>query len=390
MLDASIALKNLIEEAANTTAEGITISDMTSPDHPLIYINEGFERLTCYARRDVLGKNCRFLQGKQTDQNTVDEIRHAIKEGKECTVELLNYRKDGRPFWNRLSINPLRSHSGSITHYVGVQSDITEMKETKERLEHANKRLEQFHQDITAELEQARRAQAFILPEPLPQSQAVRFASKFVPMDQIGGDFFDVVELEEGIFGVLIADVTGHGIPAALLTFMSSNTFKITAPGLFSTANVMRSINGMLYEKMPDSAFVSMFYAIYNANEQHLTYTQAGHPQGFIIRPHTKKLIPLSTEGLLIGILSRENVHFEEKRIPLIAGDKLLLYTDAIIEATDAKNNMLGIDGLEAILRERWDAPIENLLEELYRYGLDFSGKPSYEDDFTMIGFEVL
>jgi PAS domain S-box-containing protein len=189
MLDASIALKNLIEEAANTTAEGITISDMTSPDHPLIYINEGFERLTCYARRDVLGKNCRFLQGKQTDQNTVDEIRHAIKEGKECTVELLNYRKDGRPFWNRLSINPLRSHSGSITHYVGVQSDITEMKETKERLEHANKRLEQFHQDITAELEQARRAQAFILPEPLPQSQAVRFASKFVPMDQIGGDF---------------------------------------------------------------------------------------------------------------------------------------------------------------------------------------------------------
>ena len=144
---------SLLEKAADTSSEGITVS-ILSGDRPLIYANKGFERLTGYSVDEVVGKNCRFLQGQGTDEKSIDEIRKALRTGTECTVELLNYKKDGSPFWNRLSITPLKNAGGEVTHYVGVQSDITELKETKARLERANKELEAFHERITLELEQ--------------------------------------------------------------------------------------------------------------------------------------------------------------------------------------------------------------------------------------------
>ena len=98
----------LKDRALAASAEGITIADASLPDNPLIYANAGFERLTGYSVADVLGRNCRFLQGPGTDPATVDTLRTAIREKREVTVQLLNYRKDGTPFWNRLSITPVQ------------------------------------------------------------------------------------------------------------------------------------------------------------------------------------------------------------------------------------------------------------------------------------------
>ncbi|MCL6546448.1 MAG: PAS domain-containing protein [Bryobacteraceae bacterium] len=100
--------------------EGITITDPSLPDNPLIYVNQGFERLTGYTAQEVLGRNCRFLQGPQTDPEPAEEIRRAVREHRPCTVEILNYRKDGSTFWNRLSITPVRDSSGRVTHYIGI------------------------------------------------------------------------------------------------------------------------------------------------------------------------------------------------------------------------------------------------------------------------------
>ncbi|MEP0710591.1 MAG: PAS domain-containing protein, partial [Algoriphagus sp.] len=111
--------ENLLIKATNTLNEGITISAMNQPDQPLVFVNEGFERLTGYSKEEVLGKNCRFLQGEDTDEQSVEAIRQAIKNGEQVTVEMLNYKKDGTPFWNRLSITPLKDHHGITTHYVG-------------------------------------------------------------------------------------------------------------------------------------------------------------------------------------------------------------------------------------------------------------------------------
>ena len=132
----------LKDRALAASAEGITIADARLPDNPLIYANAGFERLTGYSVSDVLGRNCRFLQGGGTDPETVDALRTAIREKRPITVQLLNYKKDGTPFWNRLSITPVQDHSGVVTHFIGVQSDVTEEKQAKDALQNANERLE--------------------------------------------------------------------------------------------------------------------------------------------------------------------------------------------------------------------------------------------------------
>ncbi len=123
---------HLRDRAMGATTEGITISDPSLPDHPLIYANSGFERLTGYSSAEVIGRNCRLLQGPDTDPAAIAEIRTALREQRECSVEFLNYRKDGSPFWNRLSITPVRDGNGRISHFIGVQSDITHRKEVEQ------------------------------------------------------------------------------------------------------------------------------------------------------------------------------------------------------------------------------------------------------------------
>ena len=381
---------SLLENAANSSSEGITISSMAMEDKPLIYVNKGFERLTGYAIEESIGKNCRFLQGEGTENGPLEEIRKAIKTGGECTVELLNYKKDGTPFWNRLSITPLKNKKGIVTHFVGIQSDITEIKETRKRLEIANNDLRVFHDKINEELDQANKAQQFILPADLPKSKKIKFDAKYEPMDRIGGDYYDLVEIKKGVYGIMISDVTGHGIPAALLTFMTSFAFKNAAMGSKSTGQVISETNEKLIGKMPKGAFITMFYAIYDANSKVLTYTQAGHPEGLIIRPKTKEVISLSTLGGLVGVFSKDKITYGEQNISLSEGDKFILYTDAIVETRNKLNEMMEMKEFTNFLISICDLPLSSLFEKLYQFGIDHSGKPMYDDDFTLVGFEVL
>lgn len=208
-------------------------------------------------------------------------------------------------------------------------------------------------------------------------------------MEQIGGDFYDIFELERGVYGILIADVTGHGIPAALLTFMTSFAFKNAALKQRSTAGVVAETNKQLFNQMPMGAFVTMFYAIYDSNSGILQYTQAGHPPGFILRASTKEAISLATNDGLVGVFDEDEMRFREGKIQLQSGDKLLLYTDAIIET--AKNNqMIGLDVFTDFLISNCACPIDDLLDKVYQFGIDFSGQQKYADDLTLVGFDVL
>src|SRR5215203_4159735 len=135
-----LALK---DRALDVAAEGITIADARLPDRPLIYVNEGFERMTGYTADEVLGRNCRFLQGAFTHMNDVSAIRTALDAECPCVVELLNYRKDRTTFWNRLSVTPVRDASGVVTHFIGVQSDVTARRLAEEGLRRAKEAMEQ-------------------------------------------------------------------------------------------------------------------------------------------------------------------------------------------------------------------------------------------------------
>ena len=102
----------------------VVISDPSRPDMPIIFVSDEFEKQTGYQPSETIGHNCRFLQGPDTDPAAIEAIRSAITDEREITVDILNYTKDGTPFWNRLSIRPLRDYAGKLLYFVGAQSPI--------------------------------------------------------------------------------------------------------------------------------------------------------------------------------------------------------------------------------------------------------------------------
>ena len=133
------ALLRLQDRAIGAVSQGICIVDVAAPDWPMIFVSPGFEHHTGYTAAEVLGRNCRMLQGAGTDAETVVTLRRAVAAGEGCTVEILNYRKDGTPFWNELTIAPVVDASGALTHFVGVQADVTERRRLEEQVRQSQK-----------------------------------------------------------------------------------------------------------------------------------------------------------------------------------------------------------------------------------------------------------
>ncbi|MEN8798536.1 MAG: PAS domain S-box protein, partial [Flavobacteriaceae bacterium] len=115
---------------------GVVITDAQQEDNPIIYYNRAFQKLTGYTKKEIMGHNCRFLQAKDRNQEGVKQIRQAIKDGSSCQVQVRNYKKDGTMFWNEVSVNPIRTSNGKITHFVGIQNDVSERVMAEQEINH--------------------------------------------------------------------------------------------------------------------------------------------------------------------------------------------------------------------------------------------------------------
>ncbi len=122
-----------------SVTSGISVADATRPDLPLVYVNPAFEVMTGYGLEEVEGKNCRFLQGSMQDQPSITLLRDALRDQREITVTLKNFRKDGSAFWNELSLSPIRNREGALTHVVGIQTDVTARIEFEAALRESEK-----------------------------------------------------------------------------------------------------------------------------------------------------------------------------------------------------------------------------------------------------------
>jgi PAS domain S-box-containing protein len=139
----------LLTQALDASISGIILTDHQQPDNPIIYCNAAFEKLSGYSRKEIIGHNCRFLQGEDRNQKEREILRNAVKKGKQCVVEIRNYRKSGELFWNELYMSPVKDKSGTITHYIGVQNDVTRRKKAEQDLLHQQEVMEQKVEERT-------------------------------------------------------------------------------------------------------------------------------------------------------------------------------------------------------------------------------------------------
>ena len=132
----TVRLQDRIIEAVS---QGILITNPRLPGNPIVYASRGFELITGYSARESLGRNCRFLQGPESDADTKAALREAVERGQDCSVEIINYRKDGSKFWNALFVTPIRDERGSLNYFVGVLADVTERRKLELALNQSQK-----------------------------------------------------------------------------------------------------------------------------------------------------------------------------------------------------------------------------------------------------------
>lgn len=128
----------VLSQILDTCVNGITLSDPDQPDNPIVYANKAFELVTGYEQREIVGRNCRFLQGEDRDQPEIERIREALRDKEAVTVTLRNYRKDGALFYNQFTIRPLVDPEGRLIYYLGIQYDVTDKIRAAEDLRRLN------------------------------------------------------------------------------------------------------------------------------------------------------------------------------------------------------------------------------------------------------------
>lgn len=141
--------------AVNASSNGVVITDNLQPDQPIIYCNEAFEKITGYTKDEIIGHNCRFLQSNDRNQEGRELLRKAISNGEHCKVELRNYKKSGRMIWNELIISPVKDNDGHITHFIGIQNDITARKDAENALADEKANLETRVSERTQDLQES-------------------------------------------------------------------------------------------------------------------------------------------------------------------------------------------------------------------------------------------
>jgi serine phosphatase RsbU (regulator of sigma subunit)/ketosteroid isomerase-like protein len=236
---------------------------------------------------------------------------------------------------------------------------------------------------IEQELRVARRIQQASLPDEVPTLEGWQVSPYYQPAREVGGDFYDFFDLEEGRVGVVVGDATGKGMPAALVAEATSNMLRAVAQALGSSSpgKVLAQVNETLVARIPPNMFVTCFYGVLDPKSGSLRYANAGHDL-----PHVRHgdgdAEELRARGMPLGLMP--SMSYEEKEIVLRAGEAALFYSDGLVEAHDPKGEMFGFPRLRALVAEHDDerSLVDSLLEELY----SFTGEGwEQEDDITLL-----
>ena len=262
-----------------------------------------------------------------------------------------------------------------------VQTHIV-LRETREKLA-------QQLQAIQKELETARRIQYSILPETMPQIDGLDIAARYVPMTSVAGDFYDFVVVDNKHVGILVADVSGHGMPAALIASMLKIALAAQAAHAGDPAQVLQGLNQALCGKFQHH-YVTAAYAFVDMEKRTLTYAGAGHPPMLLWGAGQPGVRDVIENGLFLGKFGFAT--YSSIEVPLTPGDRGLLYTDGVSETNNREGAEFGSERFRQFLEAEKDGSADQLadrlLEELARWS-GRGGSEDLDDDITIVTFRV-
>jgi len=306
-----------------------------------------------------------------------DTYSHINREGDTIVVDTFIQKtgEKGKFLWAKAT--PLYDKERKVTGAIETIRDITKRREMEERLARSKAEL-----DIAAEIQQS------FLPDSIPIITGFDVAARCVMAKEVGGDFFDVipfelVPLQMGTFGILIADVSGKGVPAALFMALSRIVVRVNALWYSEPAKGIISANNIIAQDSRAGMFVTLFYGILSEQDRSMTYVNAGHNPPLVYRHSSDTFEELTATGIAIGVLEGEE--YSQRTVKIDSGDVVVLYTDGITESINSQTEMYGISRLKSVIRRHAASSADDILESILDEVLVFCGAELQFDDCTLL-----
>jgi sigma-B regulation protein RsbU (phosphoserine phosphatase) len=305
-----------------------------------------------------------FGHAEGKDQDTITTRLHTCSGGwlpVEMTIRLVTFNKE--------------------IYGVAVARDITERKRAEKVL------LE--NSLMLRDMQLARHIQLSLLPAAPPELPGAVLAGLCIPAAHVGGDYFDYYRREDGAVDMVIADVSGHSIGAALMMVEARSVLRARVHAVTGPGDILASLNDLLSDDLSQSGlFITLFYVRYDPTTRILVYANAGHVLPLLFRPSEGGCRKLDADGLILGI--REGVAFEEKQLRMGKGDVLLLYTDGITEAESSTGELFGVERLCAVVKAHVAGSPQGVIDAVLREVAAFRGEAPQEDDVAMIVMKMV
>ncbi len=241
---------------------------------------------------------------------------------------------------------------------------------------------------IQKQLDIAGTIQRGILPGKVDDWNELKFSVRYIAMEKIGGDFYDVFQLKDGKLGILVADVSGHGIPAALVTTMAKVAFGNACNRFDSPRRIFQEVNQNMIDHVKTQDYLTSFFVAID-DEYNVAYANASHQKAILLRSAENRIEFLDTNGLFIGAIEEARDSYEEKITKMRYGDRLILYTDGIPEAIDVNRTEYSVERLSETILKNSKMQIEDFTSSIVEDVQRFIGGAQVEDDITLLVIEL-
>ena len=236
------------------------------------------------------------------------------------------------------------------------------------------------------DLRLARRIQNRLLPAVIPQAPGLEIAAFSMPAREIGGDFYDFIEIDGDYLGMTIADVSGKGVAGAILMSVCRSVFRAYAPGCLSPGTVLKAVNHVIIGDIHEDMFISMLYCIFNTRTSEVTLACAGHPRPLLFSAG-REIVPVEAQGVAIGLVDADafDRSLKEVKVALRPDDFWVLFTDGVTEAMNSDGREWGTDGLRRAVLAGSAGGAAAIVGGVRRELMEFAGNTSQYDDMTLV-----
>lgn len=347
-------------------------------DWPVEFVSASVKQFG-YSPESLMGRKLSFrdiTHPEDRERVGAELVAHAEAGHLEYTQEYRIQCADGSTRWVDDHTIVRLDERGNVTHHEGLITDITERKASEARAREVQER----------ELALARDVQQHLLPSSFPALAGVDVEVLSQPSLQLGGDYYDVLAVDECHHGFVIADVSGKGAPAALMMAACRASLRLCSPGELSPAAVLRRVNRALQPDMPPGMYITLFYGILNVETRSLRFCRAGHEAGLVLRAAGGTEL-LQDGGMALGMVPGElfDATLDEGRVVLASGDLLALYTDGVNEACNVSGEEFGRDRMVEALQRTQKEPLAEILRRFDRYLRQFCLLAPRHDDRALL-----